>query len=278
MKQQSVTSIVEALHYVKQFSGQRLLIKIGGSVLDSPEVIAHICHDIGLLHAAGMQVVVVHGGSKAIETALKAYQIDWTFLNGQRVTTPEMMNVIEMVLSGHINKALVRALFSHGKSAMGISGIDQQLLQCKLASAELGLVGEVQQVNHEVINQCFAQAVIPVISPVGTGPDGQAVNVNADWAAAKIAAKLGIEKMVYLTDQPGIYHGEKLVSTCNRQTLQNYLDAGIVQGGMMTKVNTILRALSEGIKQVHILGAKTPHVLIQEILTKVGIGTLCVPE
>lgn len=275
-------TLLEALKYVEKFYGRTVLIKLGGSILDCPERMKTLCEDLKCLRAAGIALVIVHGGSKAIEQALNAYQLTWEFYQGQRVTTPEMMTVIEMVLSGQVNKQLVRQLNQLDVKAMGFSGVDNRLLLCEQASEQLGLVGAIKQVNTQWI-QSFLEdqlahphgGMIPVISPVGVDAQGQSLNVNADWAASEIATALGVDKLVYLTDQEGIYHGDKLLSECSSSKLNSLIDANIVQGGMLTKVKTILDAINQGIQQIHILGAKRDHVLIDEIFTDAGVGTLC---
>ena len=275
-------TLLEALKYVEKFYGRTMLIKLGGSILDCPERMKTLCEDLKCLRAAGIALVIVHGGSKAIEQALNAYQLTWEFHQGQRVTTPEMMTVIEMVLSGQVNKQLVRQLNQLNVKAMGFSGVDNRLLLCEQASEQLGLVGAIKQVNTQWI-QSFLEdqlanphgGMIPVISPVGVDAQGQSLNVNADWAASEIATALGVDKLVYLTDQEGIYHGDKLLSECSSSKLHSLIDANVVQGGMLTKVKTILDAINQGIQQIHILGAKRDHVLIDEIFTDAGVGTLC---
>ena len=275
-------TLLEALKYVEKFYGRTMLIKLGGSILDCPERMKTLCEDLKCLRAAGIALVIVHGGSKAIEQALNAYQLTWEFHQGQRVTTPEMMNVIEMVLSGQVNKQLVRQLNQLNVKAMGFSGVDNRLLLCEQASKQLGLVGAIKQVNTQWIRSFLEDqlanphgGMIPVISPVGVDAEGQSLNVNADWAASEIATALGVDKLVYLTDQEGIYHGDKLLSECSSSKLHRLIDANIVQGGMLTKVKTILDAINQGIQQIHILGAKRDHVLIDEIFTDAGVGTLC---
>jgi len=275
-------TLLEALKYVEKFYGRTMLIKLGGSILDCPERMKILCEDLKCLRAAGIALVIVHGGSKAIEQALNAYQLTWEFHQGQRVTTPDMMTVIEMVLSGQVNKQLVRQLNQLDVNAMGFSGVDNRLLLCEQASEQLGLVGAIKQVNTQWIRSFLDNqlanphgGMIPVISPVGVDADGQSLNVNADWAASEIATALGVDKLVYLTDQEGIYHGDKLLSECSSSKLHSLIDANIVQGGMLTKVKTILDAINQGIQQIHILGAKRDHVLIDEIFTDAGVGTLC---
>ncbi len=275
-------TLLQALKYVEKFYGHTLLIKLGGSILDSPERIKILCQDLNYLRAAGIALIIVHGGSKAIEQALAVYQLQWEFHQGQRVTTPEMMPVIEMVLSGSVNKQLVRQLNQLNVKAIGISGVDNHLLLCEKKNEQLGSVGTIKQVNTQWLRSFLDMqlakpfgGIIPVISPVGTDAKGQSLNVNADWAASKIAVALGVDKLVYLTDEEGIYDGGKLLSQCSTSKLNYLLDANIVQGGMLIKVNTILYGINRGIKQVHIIGAKRAHVLIDEIFTDSGIVTLC---
>ncbi len=282
MQVQQTDLLLQALQYVQQFQGKSILIKMGGSILDEPALVESLCQDLKLLRAAGIAIVIVHGGSKAIESALSTYNLSWQFHQGQRVTTPDMMDVIEMVLSGQVNKMLVKRLNALAVPAIGLSGVDQQMLQCDLVSAELGLVGEISQVNLDLLRHFMQMqqaddqaAFIPVVSPIGVMKNGQAVNVNADWAACCLAAELGVEKLIYLTDQAGIYQADEPLSVCNAAKLQLLIDEEIVVGGMLTKVNTILKALRRGVNNIHILGAKRPHVLIEEIFTEAGVGTLC---
>lgn len=276
----SLTNIVETLAYVKKFSGSTMLIKLGGSVLDDMNLVKQLCIDLSLLRAVGIKLVIVHGGSRAIAEALKKYHLESEFVDGLRVTTPEMMSVIEMVLCGQVNKMLVRTLNSVGVSAVGLSGSDSQLLQCIPHSKIHGQVGKVTQVDTTLLTQMLATQVaanagsIPVIAPIGIGAQGKAFNVNADWAASCIAESLGIKKMFYLTDEEGVCDANgNLVSVLSTDKLQQFIDEGVVTDGMLTKAKTILAAIEQGIEELHVISAKKPHSLIQELFTEVGVGT-----
>ena len=275
-------AIIETLQYVKRFSGQRILIKLGGSVLDDQALIENLCMDFSLLRAAGISLVLVHGGSRAIVEELKLHNIESTFKDGLRVTTPEMANIIEMVLCGNINRNLVRHLNASGVSAIGLSGSDNWMLRCERIDPELGEVGKIMQIDTTLIERCLTdqqhrfQGHIPIIAPLGVDSEGKALNVNADWAATVIAQALNIDKLIYLTDQTGIYDQEgKHISTIDRQGLQTLIDTEVVKDGMLTKVRTILDALDCGLEYIHIINAKHPHSLIEELFTEEGIGTLC---
>lgn len=275
-------SIIETLNYVKKFSGQRILIKLGGSVLDDQVLINRLCDDFSLLRAANISLVIVHGGSRGIEEQLKLNNIQSSFKDGLRVTTSDMMNIIEMVLCGQINRNLVRNINASGVAAIGLSGTDNWMLSCERLGEELGEVGKVVKVDTTLIERCLQDQQqrllghIPVIAPIGVDAKGNALNVNADWAATVIAQALNIDKLIYLTDQAGIYDANReRISEIDRQGLQALIDKEVVKDGMLTKVRTIMAALDCGVNNVHIVNAKQPHSLIEELFTDAGIGTLC---
>jgi acetylglutamate kinase len=278
----STIPILETLNYVKKFSGQRILIKLGGSVLDDQELINQLCADFSLLRAAGISLVIVHGGSRGIEDQLRLRSIQSAFKDGLRVTTTEMMHVIEMVLCGQVNRNLVRNINASGVAAIGLSGTDNWMLRCDRLDAELGEVGKVVKVDTTLIERCLLDQEqrllghIPVIAPIGVDDKGNALNVNADWAATVIAQALNIDKLIYLTDQSGIYDAKReRISEIDRDGLQKLIDDEVVKDGMLTKVRTIMDALDCGLTNVHIVNAKQPHSLIEELFTDAGIGTLC---
>ncbi len=280
--QATSSQVAEVLSYVKKFTGTRVLIKLGGSVLDDAELIKRLCSDLCLLRAAGIQIVLVHGGSKKIEQTLSAHGIQSHFHEGQRVTTPEMVEVIEMALCGHVNRALVRTLNAVGVAAVGLSGTDDNMLQCRQYSEAHGRVGYIEMVNSAIIEQflstqtSFASGTIPVISPMGVDNAGDALNVNADWAASCIATALDIQKLIYLTDQDGIYDEKgNVISVLDAGELSKLIETEVVKDGMLTKVNTILNALNQGIDNIHIISAKIQYALIEELFTDRGIGTVC---
>lgn len=277
-----VESTIAALSYVKRFAGETILIKLGGAALQDEKLVQEICEDLTLIQAVGVSIVTVHGGGPSINRELEGRGISWEFVEGQRVTTPEMMDVIEMVLCGAMNRRIVRALNRSGVKAVGLSGADGGTLVCKKASAKLGQVGAIDQVDPTYIQAILqsrsesGQKAIPVIAPVGIGKKGEAFNINADWAASRIAQALGIQKVLYLTDQDGILDREKkLIPELDAGELESLIETGVVQGGMLAKARTILDALKNGVTDVHILNARRPHGLIEELFTDRGVGTVC---
>lgn len=277
-----MVSVIETLNYVKKFTGTRLLIKMGGSILDNPEIVAALCEDLVLIRSAGIQLIIVHGGGKAINTELSVHGIEWHFYQGQRVTSKEMIPYIEMVLCGQINQQLVRVLNGKGVTAVGLSGADRKMLQCKRMHEKLGEVGIIEKVDTTFLETCLAEQVqtlqgsIPVVASIGMDDEGNALNINADWAASMIAHALSIPKLIYLSDQDGIYdESQQVISEIDLYGLQQLLTTQAVQGGMIAKVNTIMHALEQGIPNVHVINANRPHALIEELFTKRGVGTLC---
>ncbi len=274
--------VLDTLEYVRTFSGETVLIKLGGSALQDTALVESICQDLALIRSIGISTVLVHGGGPAINDELKLHGIEWNFINGLRVTTPEMMNIVEMVLAGKMNQKIVRTLNQAGVKAVGVSGTDAAILKCKQMNAELGQVGEIEFVDSTFIKTILntqseaGTGFIPVIAPIGFGPNGEAMNINADWAAARVASALGISKIIYLTDQDGILDSKKsLISELDLEGLSDLIKDGTVSGGMRAKVETIRYALKSGIRDVHILNAKRPHSLIEELFTSKGVGTVC---
>lgn len=267
--------VVATLSYVKRFAGKTILIKLGGAALEDSSLVASICNDLSLIRSVGIQLVLVHGGGPAINRELTARGITWEFVDGQRVTTPEMMDVIEMVLRGHVNQKIVRTLNKAGMRAVGISGTDARTLQCKQSNAKLGQVGAIERVDTSLVKSLIDDS-IPVIAPIGIGSTGKAFNINADWAAARVAESLGVRKLIFLTDQEGILDANgKLITELDAGELENLIETGVVKGGMLAKVQTILHALRNGVTDVHVLNARRPHGLIEELFTDRGVGTVC---
>ena len=263
---------------MKQLLQKRVLIKIGGAALQNDAVVESICQDVQLLRATGMSVVLVHGGGPAINAELERRKISWKFIDGQRVTTPEMMDVIEMVLCGQINRKLVRALNTAGVRAVGLSGTDASTLSCTQSSSSLQRVGKIEQVDTSLIRSILRESV-PVLAPIGIGRNGEAFNINADWAASRIAQALSVSTMVFLTDQDGIWNSSKEVrAELGASGLRALVDEGAIQGGMLAKTHAILDALSYGVKRIHVLNAQKPHALVDQLLSSQPSGTLCQPE
>jgi acetylglutamate kinase len=272
----STQEVIATLSYVKKFAGQTILIKLGGAALQDNALVSRICEDLKHIRSVGVKVVLVHGGGPSINQELKARGIAWEFIDGQRVTTPEMMEVIEMVLCGLVNRRIVRVLNGAGARAIGMSGADASTLLCHQASPKLGQVGSIDRVDTQVIHSILGADTIPVIAPVGVGHEGEAFNVNADWAASRIAQALGIQKVLFLTDQEGILaKNGKLIPELDAAELETLVENGTVQGGMLAKAKTIIHALRNGVTDLHILNAKREHGLIEELFTDGGVGTVC---
>ena len=275
------TSVIDALQHVRKFSGKTIMIKLGGSILHNEALIKTLCEDLSLLKATGMKIVIVHGGSKAINIALNQYNINTEFLDGLRVTTKEAMEIIEMVLCGQINKQLVRKLNALGVQAAGLSGADNNMLLCDYYSDKHGYVGAIKKINlslikHFVNSQETVCGSIPIVSPVGVDDSGNALNINADCVASAIAVSLGVQKLIYLTDQDGIKsHDGNVISELYTDELEDMIKTGVVKDGMLTKANTTLSAIRGGISDIHIINGSTPHSLLTELFTTQGIGTVC---
>ena len=267
--------VIATLSYVQRFAGQTILVKLGGAALQKPELLDLICEDLLHIRSVGVKVVLVHGGGPLINQELAARGISWQFIDGQRVTTPEMMEVIEMVLCGLVNRRFVRALNKAGVRAVGMSGSDAGTLVCRQASVKLGQVGQIDKVDTTIIHSILKDG-IPVIAPIGLGTAGEAFNINADWAASRIAEALGIKKVLFLTDQDGILDSTgKLIEEIDAAELENLIETGVVTGGMLAKTRTVLSALRNGVTDVHILNAGRPHALVEELFTDGGVGTIC---
>lgn len=240
-------------------NSNRVLIKLGGASLQDDSIITNVVETIRQYRRFGYEVVLVHGGGPAINAELTRRGISWKFLNGQRITTPEMMDTIEMVLCGFINRKLVRALNAAGIPAVGFSGVDGNTLLCTQASIELGQVGAIQQVNTHVVEGVLSMkcSPVPVIAPLGVSADGLAFNINADWAASRLASSLQVSKLVFLTDQKGILDAnQKLITEISLSELQALVDNEVVSGGMMTKTLTIMHALNNSVPVVRVMNAK----------------------
>lgn len=274
--------LVEALPYIQRLFGTTIVIKYGGAAMLSEELTQTILEDITLLKFVGMNPIVVHGGGPDINATLKALHVEPKFIDGLRVTDDETMEVVQMVLAGKINKQIVAKLNSLGASAIGLCGIDGNILSAEKKKpqngVDLGNVGEIVEVNTHLLTTLAQDQYIPVVAPVGIGRLGESYNINADVAAGAIAAALEAEKLIYLTDTDGIRTQEDDPSTllyvASKTDIVTMMEDGRIHGGMLPKVSSCLAALAGGVRRAHILNGTIPHPLILEIFTDSGIGTM----
>ena len=266
--------LTEALPYIKKFSGITVVIKYGGAALVNEEIKSTIIKDIALMKFVGFKPVVVHGGGKDINKALERVGIEPQFKDGLRVTDEETMEVVQEVLVGKVNKSLVTELCLQGINAVGVCGKDSGFMKVKKATPnglDLGLVGEVTEVDTTLINTLLDNDFVPVISTVGVDEEGNSYNVNADYAAVAVAGALNAEKLVFITDVAGVMRD---VNDPNTAEINELIADGTIAGGMIPKVQCCLAGVNAGVKNVHILDGRIAHCLILEIFTNKGIGTL----
>jgi len=270
--------LIEALPYIQQFEGTTFVIKYGGAVMQDETLKSMVAQDVTLLRKIGIEIVVVHGGGKEITSFAEKLDIETKFVNGQRYTDEKMRDVVQMVLGGLINKDIVRRINVHGGRAVGVSGIDANLVKVKKHNEDLGLVGEVTEVNAAFIKNLLNDGYLPVIAPIGVDEEGTVYNVNADIAAGPIAASLDAAKLVYMTDIEGVKANGSLISHLTQSNAEKYIREGIISGGMIPKVESALASLESGVQKVHIIDGRVPHALLLEIFTSEGIGTEIVSE
>jgi acetylglutamate kinase len=273
--------LTEALPYIKKFSGITVVIKYGGAALVNEEIKSTIIKDIALMKFVGFKPVVVHGGGKDINKALERVGIEPQFKDGLRVTDEETMEVVQEVLVGKVNKSLVTELCLQGINAVGVCGKDSGFMKVKKATPnglDLGLVGEVTEVDTTLINTLLDNDFVPVISTVGVDEEGNSYNVNADYAAVAVAGALNAEKLVFITDVAGVMRDvndpNSVISATNTAEINELIADGTIAGGMIPKVQCCLAGVNAGVKNVHILDGRIAHCLILEIFTNKGIGTL----
>jgi acetylglutamate kinase len=273
--------LLEALPYIRRFSGKLLVIKYGGHAMEDRELKDSFAQDIALLKYVGMNPVIVHGGGPQIDAALQKAGIEPRFVRGLRVTDEATMDVVEMVLVGKINKEIVALLNRHGGHAVGLCGKDGELVVARKRrqsdrKADLGLVGEVVGVNARVIESL--QGFIPVIAPVAADPDGVTYNINADVVAGKIAEALRAEKLILLTDVEGVKGPDGvLIDTLASDVAADMIRSGAIDGGMIPKIECCLEAIRGGVKQAHVIDGRVRHAVLLEVLTSRGVGTEVVP-
>lgn len=274
--------LIEALPYIRRLAGKTVVIKYGGAAMLSEDLSRKIMQDITLLKYVGVNPIVVHGGGSEINDLLQKYDIEPKFRNGLRVTDPATMEVVQMVLTGKINKEIVAQLGVAGAKAIGLCGKDAQLIQAeKLVSEDgfdYGRVGKITGINTKLLNTLTQDEYIPVIAPIGVGPDGESYNINADTVAGEVAAALAAEKLMFLTDIDGICSvpddPDTLIYEITVDEIYKYINKGIISGGMLPKVEGCIKAIRSGVKRTHILNGTIPHPILLEIFTDSGIGTM----
>ena len=269
----------EALPYIQKYSGKTVVVKYGGNAMISEALRKAVISDIILLHLVGIQVVVVHGGGPEISAMLKKIGKESRFVDGLRYTDEETMEVVQQVLCGKVNKDLVATLNRMGGRALGLCGMDAGLFQARKLSERYGLVGEITQVDPSIVEDALADGYIPVVSTVAQGVDGEtAYNINADTAAAKLAVALHAEKLILLTDVRGLLRDPKneetLIHVVELPEVPGLVKDGIIQGGMIPKVDCCVEAVRSGVERTHILDGRIPHSILIEMLSDEGIGTM----
>ena len=271
--------LAEALPYIQKYYGKTIVVKYGGNAMISEELRQAVISDIILLHLVGIQVVVVHGGGPEISAMLKKIGKESKFVDGLRYTDDETMEVVQQVLCGKVNKDLVATLNAVGGRALGLCGMDAGLFQAKKLDEKYGLVGEMVQVDPAIVNDALSDGYIPVVSTVAQGVDGEtAYNINADTAAAKLAVALGAEKLILLTDVRGLLRDPKdestLLPVVELSKVPGLIKDGVIQGGMIPKVDCCVEAVRSGVENAVILDGRIPHSILIELLSNEGIGTM----
>ena len=275
-------TLTDALPYMQKYAGKRFVIKFGGHAMVDPELSRVFAEDIALLRQVGILPIVVHGGGPQISSMLKRLGIESKFIDGLRVTDAATVEVVEMILTGSINKQIVAAINAEGGRAIGLSGKDDNLLMAKPAEmvkdgqrVDLGFVGEPDKVNPRIIEYLEDAGIVPVIAPVGFGPDGKTYNINADTAAGAIAGAVGASRLLALTDVPGVLDKQgQLVPELTASQVRALAADGTISGGMIPKLETCLMAVERGVEAAVILDGRVPHAMLLEIFTPQGVGTL----
>ncbi len=280
--------LVEALPYIQRFHGSTIVIKYGGNAMTHDDLKRAFARDVILMKVVGMNPIVVHGGGPQIEELLGRLNIDTRFVGGMRVTNKETMDVVQMVLGGLVNKEIVSLINDNGGMAVGVTGKDGNLIRARRmeltetneSSAvseriDIGQVGEVESINHALLESLMDRDFIPVVAPIGVGQNGESLNINADLVASGIAQHIGAEKLVLITNTPGILDGNNdTIASLSRKKAALLISQGVIEGGMLPKARCALDAVEGGVQSAHIIDGRVPHALLLEVLTDSGIGTL----
>lgn len=279
--------LIDALPYIRNFYGKTFVVKYGGAAQTRDELKESFAKDVVMLNFIGIRTVIVHGGGPRISATMEKMGKVPEFVHGQRVTDQETMDIVEMVLGGLVNKEIVALINRSGGKAVGLSGKDGGLIAARKKTikkitpetgvseiVDMGLVGEVTEVAPAVIDSLQRDGFVPVISPIGAGPNGETLNINADFVACAVAGALKAEKLILLTDVPGLMDRKgRVLSTLKKARINSLVKNGTISGGMLPKVNSCLEAISAGVNKTHIVDGRIPHCLLLEIFTKEGVGT-----
>ena len=276
-KIEKVKTLLDALPFIKEFNKEIVVIKYGGSAQTDPKLIESFAQDVLLMYLVGIKPVIVHGGGKKITDMLDKLSIETEFIDGQRVTTPDVMRIVEMVLSGEINSSIVSLLNAHSAKAIGVSGKDAHFILAEPKEhAKWGLTGTITEVKADVIHNLINEKFVPVIAPIAAGESmgHPGYNINADLAASQVAKAIGANKVIFLTDTPGVLDNDKnLLSTLSEEEVQVLKDNGTINGGMVPKVDACLEAIEGGVHKAHIIDGRVEHSMLLELFTSEGIGT-----
>lgn len=268
--------LIEALPYIQEYEEKTFVIKYGGAAMVDEELKETFAQDVTLLKKIGIRIVIVHGGGKDITDLAAKLGLPTLFVKGQRYTDAGMMDVVQMVLGGKTNQEIVARINQHDGGAVGLSGVDNMLFLVRKHTedgTDLGLVGDIIRVNTRFLDLLFTHDVMPVIAPIGVDSGGQIYNINADTAAGSLASALQAEKLVYLSDVPGVLVNDELLPSLDRARAVSLVEEGVVSSGMLPKIRSAFAALDAGVNKVHIIDGRVKHSLLLEMFTKEGVGT-----
>ncbi|MDA5556460.1 acetylglutamate kinase [Shimia sp. MMG029] len=268
-------TLSQALPYLQRYTGATVVIKLGGHAMGSDEAMDDFARDVVLMRQVGINPVIVHGGGPMINAMLERLEIKSEFVNGKRVTDAATVEVVEMVLSGVVNKRIVSAINRQGGKAVGLSGKDANLMICDQTNANLGFVGTPAEMNPTILHELFANDTIPVIAPLGVGRNGETFNVNGDTAAGAIAGALAADRLLLLTDVAGVKNAEgEVLTELKAQQIRDLVAEGVIAGGMIPKTETALDAIARGVRAAVILDGRAPNACLLELFTEHGAGSI----
>jgi len=273
--------LIEALPWIQQYEEKTFVVKYGGAAMVEEDLRETFAQDVTILKKIGIRMVIVHGGGREITEIAQKLGLSTRFVDGQRYTDEPMMEVVQMVLAGKTNKDIVARINQHDGEAVGLCGLDVHLLKARRQrprQGDLGLVGEITEVNTEYLELLLGNGIMPVIAPIAVGTEGEVLNVNADIAAGAIASALASEKLVYLSDVPGVMSGTELIHSIDRPMARDLIESGVIGAGMVPKLRSAFNALESGVRKVHMIDGRVKHSLLLEIFTDEGVGTQIVSQ